>query len=430
MGATTVVKLTLDGATYTLSSSPLVLLGYVLVEAETGEETVTESIRLYIGPGSVSTTQTWLRNLADFFSVCRQRAEDGGTPGYVEVELANTTGFWRSPVLDGRLVYDEGALRYLGNGGLEVTVVLSRLGYWEGAEAEATSGATTVNNYAVFEGASNRLTLGSTAVTGALPTPPRIEITNNNGVSLNIGDIFVGANSWTPDLNAVAHAIEFESLAGGVVSDATCSAGERKDYTLASSWGTVGTYGKGTLPGRRYVAMLRTGVSPPANTYAQVLIQDINGVAILHEGSPVLLDGQLAALGSFVLPPGLIGQSGVAAIGVTFRAKGSGTLRLDFMHLMPADSFLVLRLVRQSSFYGTAANDAVVWDGMERQAWRSVASGVGAGKQPLVGWQGGIMLIPGRVQHLYFLMRFMDKTHVITRNMSVRVYYRPRRLAL
>lgn len=432
MGATTVVKLTLDGTTYTLTSSPLVLLGYAPVEAATDVEKVTESIRLYVGPNSVSTTQTWLRNLADFFAVCRQRVEDGGTPGYVEIELANTSGFWRSPVLDGRLVYDEGALRYLGNGGLEVTVVISRLGYWEGAEAEATSGATTVNNYAVFGGASNRLTLADTTVTGALPTPPRIEIANNNGAALEIGDIFVGANSWTADLNAVAHAVEFEQVSGGVVSDASCSDGERKDYSLTTSWGTVATYGR-SLAGRRYVALLRTAVSPPADTYAQLLVQDVNGLATLHEGSPVALDGQLSALGSFVLAPALIGQSGVSAVGVTLKAKrvgSTGTLQLDFMHLLPADSFLVLRLVRQDTYYSTAANDSIVWDGMERQAWRAVASGIGAGKQPLVSWQGDIMLIPGRTQHLYFLMRLMDRTHVITHNLSVRVYYRPRRLAL
>lgn len=350
-------------------------------------------------------------------------------PLYVEVSMDNGTSWFRSEILNARLEWPDRSQRgALASGTAEIMLIWKRRWYWEDLnELEATNGAVSVDNYAQNGVASNVLTITGSRVQGVIPAATRIVITNNNGAALQVGDIFVGHDVFGGMNNNAEHVIEAEA-AGGSTADGTCSGGAYRLFSMGSTWSEVGTYARQLPAGRRFVAFIRLAESGGGFMQLQLVTGGVT--TLLREGPQIQAVGLLMQAGEFVWPD-LGDERTVAALRLLAKNVNGGNLRVDFIMLMPADSFLWLRTIRQMSYYSIANNDQVVYDGINRRAYLHTYSvSTYAGKQPLVTARGEILLWPGRDQRLYFLLRSMSNGHAIATNLSVRVYYRARRLTL
>lgn len=434
------LSLTMTGlTTMTLTSSAAgyLLLGYAPQEPTEGALTVTESARLYVSGSTTAQVQSRLQAIQTFFDLCKQRQQRQiGNRGYVNLQVSGEAAAHRSEILEGRLLYDEDALRHWANYGVEVTLIWTRRFYWEGPEAEATNGSVTVYNHSIHPGTTttNKVPILGSRVTGTIPAACRIEMTNNTGGAAQYGEIYIGHNVFATSLIESLHTLQAELSSGGTVSDATCSSGQRKDLSLDTSWGEKASYAVGSwFAGLPYVVLLRLGTAAPAGSYVKAQIYDWQGLATLVEGPEVLLAGTLQSLGTFALPPALPGVSSLRSCQLTIYARnafGAATLQADYFQLTPTNGFRKLRTIRQGSNWEIANGDKLVDDGIEGSSYVETDVSSVFLKNPLLTGQGELLLYPGRDQTLYFLHTAMDGTSAIGRTLGVRVYYRPRRLSL
>ena len=390
---------------------------------------VVESCTVVVqGPGVAEVLVT-VRSVEALLPVEDAERMGRAEPLYVEVSMDNGTSYFRSEILSARLEWPDRSQRAaLSSGTAEILIIWKRRWYWEDLnELEATNGAVSVDNYAQNAVASNVLTITGSRVQGVIPAATRIVITNNNGADLEVGDIFIGHDVFGGMNNNAEHVIEAE-LAGGSTADGTSSGGAYRLFSMGSTWSEVGTYARQLPAGRRFVAFIRLAES--GGGFMQLHLVTGGVTTLLREGPQVQVAGLLMQAGEFVWPD-LGDDRTVAALRLLAKNASGGNLRVDFIMLMPADSFLWLRTIRQTSYYSIANNDQVVYDGINRRAYlHTYTVGTYAGKQALVTARGEILLWPGRDQRLYFLQRSMSNSHAIATNLSVRVYYRARRLTL
>lgn len=427
------------GCTYVPRSPSLNEQEVTSILAHGGEVTaltrsnVTESCSVILQGSSGYNILQAVRNLEALLPVEEAERVGRAEPVYVHIYTGffGDTEFYRSEILSARVEWpNTPQTKMLQGGATEITIVWKRRWYWECVtESEATNGAVSVDNYAQFGVASNVLEIDGSRVGGVIPAATRIVITNNNGAALQVGDVFVGHDAFGDLDNNAMHVAEAEE-AGGSVSDGTCSGGAYKSYSMGSTWGEIGTYAKQLPAGRRFVAFIRLAQGAGVGTYLQLQLVTGAVTTLLREGPQVQAQGILLQAGEFVWPD-LGDERTIAALRLLAKNASGGNVATDFIMLMPADSFLWLRAIRQSSYYTIANNDQVVYDGIARRAYfHTYGESAYAGKQALLTARGEILLWPGRDQRLYFLQRSMENSHAIDTNLSVRVYYRARRLTL
>ncbi len=146
------------------------------------------------------------------------------------------------------------------------------------------------------------------------------------------------------------------------------------------------------------------------------------------EAQEVLLTSStLQDLGVLQLPPWLRGETGLYPIELALYARrtGGGSFNLDFLQLTPLDSYRLL-LPRG---YGTPYQTTVQDDGMANALYVTQSGGLYKTGHYLS--QGlPIRLYPGQDQRIYFLQTNSSGGAEVARTLSVRTYYRPRRLTL
>jgi len=371
---------------------------------------VTETAQVVLA-GTAANIRTTVNSIERLLEQAALRQAGGTNPKvYVNYAPVSETAH-RSEVLEGRVIWDTNpGLRRLGdtNPTVRIAVIWRRRFYWEGAETSL--GTATVNNGPT----GNTLTYNS--ITGSLPAPVRLTMTNP-GASIATRRFYV-ANDVT---NLFATTDQFLYVAGGSES-VTWSGSANHSNNLWTI--NVPTALAATLRGERYRVWAAFS-SIPDNVYVRASVQTvISGVPNLGQaGGELLASGnngkQLMDLGALNMPPsGYIGTSAVFSIVLSFYANFGGSATLLWVMIAPAHTTLDLR----QAGYNIATNQAVVHDGIEGVDYLSLAS-----KYPGIERTGELLLYPGQQNKLRFLWD-EGNTFNAARQLSVAGVYRPRRL--
>ena len=132
------------------------------------------------------------------------------------------------------------------------------------------------------------------------------------------------------------------------------------------------------------------------------------------------------SLDSVQLPPWIVEVNNIAALDLVIEGRrddaGSTNFYLDFIQLLGLDGWRELR----ARAYGLQYNETLVDDGIVERLYLLN----GSNAYGLYVGTGRLMLLPGRDQRLYFLHGDWMNGGGIARTLSVKAWYRPRRLSI
>jgi len=369
----------------------------------------------------------------------------GGSPVYVEFAAEDDDDVYRSEILYGTMEPGAETLSLWANASVEATLIWKRRFYWEGPEAElslsnthgtGTGGVTVYNHYDAAH--ENFVDITGTDVEGVLAAPVRLAMENTYNVSDRLYNVFIGHNVYADPstLDTILEGEDADTPAGAGTPDADCSEGDYKETsTLAAAQANIMEWGLsssllGHCNGRWFRLLMRLNSKTGASgTDIQPKVRFAS--TVVSEGEEVRLSAnhELQDLGVMQLPPWLQGMDAdLYSVDLALygrRASATGDLDVDFVQLTPMDSYRVLK----PRGYGCSFGVRLVDDGIGGWLWTDGWSGdqrtghyYGEG-QP-------VALVPGKEQRIYFLMTDQGGDSEIVRTMSVRVYYRPRRVAM
>ncbi len=328
-----------------------------------------------------------------------------------------------------------------------INVFIQRAPWWEGAETQVpltnangtndTSGLTVWNHDDAGTGHDNYVQIAAADVAGDLPGATRLELTNTYA-SDRLYCVYIG-QSWTDPANHV-HILEGEdSTAGSDVSNATCSGAYYNRVALASGaeadlqiW-TLSAAMLNACKGSFYKLLVRlpnASAAPLTDVRFRLKLQYTSNTTIWQSGQISFDTNRAYALRDMFtlrLPPWLPQQTGLAALTMVLtgqQSTGSSiNVDIDFIMITPVDGWRFLEPIG----YGVAQNSRILDDGIYSDLY--VDDGSATGKVGIyVGYGSPIMLMPGKLQRLYFLMHANGSyTAEIARTISVKLYYRPRR---
>lgn len=437
-----------DGTnTVVLSATDAYLEGYNPQNFGASANDVTEAHQVEFIGGN-STVDANLVELERLFEQARiWDSSRKGARVYIQISLDGTT-VWRSEVYDGRILSTGDMVKYERALGIrQATVVVRRANWWEGAEAQIplTNGNGTANTsglavYNCNDGSgssptkkNNYVAITGTDVAGDLPGATRLEITNTYATS-RLYYLWIGQN-WTDPGNFV-HTLEAESATG---ASATASASASGGYyvrksittseTTALTWALDATF-LNACKGNYYKALVFMYQGDTRNFKFRLKIT-WNSTTLWQSGQvqPANLSIAVRDIATFRLPPWLPSLSSLDGVNLVLTAQSTTTtqdLDVDFLMLMPTDGWRQLVYIG----YGAAQNKRIMDDGIAGDLYQD--AGDGSGKiGNISGYGRPIQLYPGKNQRLYFgLHTYQADLQYIDESISVKLYYRPRRLSL
>lgn len=433
-----------DGVTTVdLQTSPWLGVTYFPTPGGLDETEITESAVATL-EGSAATVRAAVNVLQGLLHAAWQRRRRANARVWAEFRPLASDNWFRAEVFDGTVSWSSNPGKRVLSGTtvtVEVAISFRRVNGWDGAEVElelstssqgaATGGRTIYNHDDAGAGHDNWVQIAAAQVTGELPGPARVMLTNTVGASRTYPQIVVALNALSDPANFV-HMLEAESrISGGtVISDATASGGALVQLGHASPTTTTLVFSLAAAQmqrtrGRLFRLLARiAGVSGTWTVTPEV--RAANGANVLWRGDMATLPslyGGLIDLGAAPLPPGGYSASyGEMTLALAF--TGSGLAEVDFVQLTAMDGYRVLRLLGPC-----ANNDAVVDDAAEGLSY--VASG--ATVLPyVVGVGTPLLLQPGVIQRLLVLAEDGGSPNPmgIDNSWSVRVWHRPRRLTV
>lgn len=374
-----------------------------------------------------------------------------GGPVYVQFQPGASGDTYRSEILSGRLELSDTALeaKEWAAKQVEAAAMWTRRYYWEdnterqvplsnGNGTNNTSGLTVYNHEDAHAGHDNFLIINAADVRGAIPAACRLEITNTYSDVSRPKTIYLGQKVWgNPAL--FAHYVDGEEG----------SAGSGGSFASQASVGVSSNdaYGRYTWTGDSEIQLAIWTLDSARLTYAagtwhQLLMRLVNtvsgvrirwklifGTVTVWSGAQVTLDSNqiLQETGTVQLPPNLAGWTDYQAMTLALYAQktGGGTLDIDYVQFFPLDSWRRFT----ADAYHLPLNDRLVDDGIaDRLYYEDSADNSHAQFHSARGKR--LMLWPGRTQRLYLLATSSTNTAPILLTMTVKLYYRPRRLTL
>jgi hypothetical protein len=367
-----------------------------------------------------------------------------GEPVYLEVKMQDADDWYRAQLMGGTL--NEFDLdRALYSGHMDAVLSYERENGFDGAEAQIplsntnaannTSGLTVYNANDAYGTAPNKrynwVNVPGASLAGDLPGKARVEIANTGAVE--VGDIWMAQNVYSNPLT-FAHVLEGETSTLGVLESGAYSThsgaqGRQLNWSGTSltkcfSW-PLSTALLNAARGSNMRVMIKWN-TPPSEAFAQLTIS--GGLDALWTSPLVLLPPwDLAELATVHLPPYLIrvGDLYPLALNLYLRSTSAPTngCTVDFVQLSPVDGFRHY----QHWSYSLPATTSLVDDGINDELYVQYPDGrlgsfTGIG-EPLRLW-------PGRDQRLIFLAMSASGICDVTRTLSIKLYYRPRRLSL
>lgn len=314
-------------------------------------------------------------------------------------------------------------------------------------DAAATFAAASARwEYPLFEPAAidnhtdgahaNYAVIGADRIAGTLDTPLRLEITNAYNSASRAYNFMIGLNRLS-DPEFFTHVLEAESASGGTTTaDATCSNGNRKDCSWTGTgeaellnW-TLSTALLNMCAGNYFRQMLRFS-SVAAYTDCWVRFRIKLALTTIWESAPVKLDTahSLQDLGVLQLPPYLVGAGDLYPLNLVLYAQrataGTHTLNMDYLQLFALDGWRKLAPRGYGLVYGARLVDDGIDDLIYTDGWPT------AGKTGHYKGSGDrLMGRPGVVQRIVLLHDSDTGSAAIDRTLTVKAYYRPRRLTI
>jgi hypothetical protein len=423
------------------------------------EPTVTESCVVIVQESSVANLQTAINAIERMITLSAPRRQwtRQGNQVFVKFTPANAAAAYRSEIVNGKVEVQDDTLRVSRWDvfAVEIIIAWTRKFYWEAdSETQLTltngNGTDDTAGLAVYNcndgsGASptkrnNYVEIDAAELTGVIPCPVRLAITNTYGTAAR--RVYVAHKAQgTPA--SFTHILEAEdaTLNGSYCTsgaDATCSNGNKvavvnvpAAVATLFTW-TMNATQAGYIKGQWVRPILRFSVLPnDATCSVRFTIKDSTSGAVIAQTDYQVLSSAdyLQALPEFYLSPNLQGQTTSGAIKILLDSKDSAATcdwTLDFLQLSPIEagnSFRFLRPVDES-LVTIAATTGLITDnmidgGLYIESQQGVYQGLG----------GPIMLIPSTLQRLYFLVDGASDA-AIARTITVKGYFRPRKLTV
>lgn len=380
-------------------------------------ETVTETIELTPYGSSTSTLQAVINGIDRLLEEARSRQENNSEPRvYLQLQVDGESDTYRSEILYGRLELQENALAVWGNYQVPARLYITRRPYWEGPRTElsiSTSGNSAgTGGKPITNSANNWIQIANTQVGGVLPTPVEIQLTNNGGSGVGYRNFYMGVNATSG--TSLTH-----SYSGGSVSLSLSSGVYTGQITIAISAAQM------ALTKGKPFKVLGRFTSQSASVYCKPILRDVNNLMPLIEGDekymPVASAGtQWVDFGSLPLPPGGYSTAWTDTnLNFYFRAASSASITLNVARLLAMDSY---QYIVQRGFT-VDAGDVMTFDNIEglyHQAGQSIYS---------VRTEKPMMIFPNVTQRINIMFDEGSSSDT-TKTLSVRAYYRKRRLTI
>lgn len=380
------------------------------------DKPITETIELWLYGATLSAVQSAKSSLQRLiWRASERKRKQAGPRVYLEWTPMNEATAYRSEILDGALLPEDTILQAWGNNIIPAKLVIERVPYREGAETEialtsSTQSTAATGGRTITVGTVPWVGIASTAVTGDVPSPVRLEITNTSGASLSPRNLYFGVNA--------NHNV---SLTGFIGTSAGGAA------TLTNVWSNLESFGINSavieqMAGRRFRIFAVATAVPTTSQWLRAVIRS-NSTEIWQPS--VAVQGGVSALidlGTAPMPPG--GEAAAnAALEVTLQGFGAGSINFDSIFVIPTDSY---SRVTQSGG-AIANNQAMSIDWMLNSAWLDIS----LERYLLFGsLTGKLTVFPGRSQRIFTLLDTSAGAFPSTATLSIRAYYRPRRLAV
>lgn len=440
-----------DEATSTSLTTNGVMLGHY-VPKEPAEkkgggyheyDDVTDTIEVtFTGPATTN-VQAKVNEINRWLVAARRRAQEGvGNRVFLQFRPINDPATWRSELLGGVVRLDDKAMTVYGQAKVQAQIIVTRRPWWEAALTElaiaskasaspATGGKSIHNHNDASQG--NYIEIADTQVTGDLPAPVKLQLTNTTGSSQDYRNFYLGTETRV-GLQFLANTVEGETVVSGgstVGSQPTASNDAYRTFTFSGTtevqWNLASSVLQRTA-GRRYRVLCRfmSYSSTPA-IFVQAVLRDAFGLLLLDgDKREFLLPSsvqQLHDLGTLRLPPG--GYSSLWAamrLGLRMRAASSVTVAVDFFQLFAVESFQHIVQRGMQVLNG----DSIVFDNIEQEYYL-----VEAGERhPIYTVKDDPLLIfPNQIQRIY-LLHDEGSSLAIGNTFTVRAWYRPRRLTI
>ncbi len=307
-------------------------------------------------------------------------------------------------------------------------------GYFVVNESLVTEGAG--DTVGIDGGPCNYVEIAAADVEGDLPAPVRLEITNSYNDADKVGTVWIGHNVESDPANLVS-ILEGEDAEGGmvgtVIENATVAGNKYQSVTFSQpnetvllTW-TLSTALLNQIRGRYVRLMARF-----AGTLSTVLWLRLKvklDVTTLWDGSLQLMGTAMnQELATLRLPPYLLGAGDLYPLDLVLSGKTDQptyVMTLDFLQIMILDGWRKLVSKGYNLGYQARLVDDGIDDYLYTDSW-STAGKIGN----YVGYGEAIQLHPGKLQRLYFQVAEPDGGGDTLRTLSVKLYYRPRRLTL
>jgi hypothetical protein len=360
--------------------------------------------------------------------------------------IDETSPVYRTRLLDGLCLQDSQILRRYAAARGNLHLTFERAGYWEGPEAAITlsnpsgSGTTGVTVYNRWDDDEvNYVEMADDQITGNLPTPLRLQITNNFNDAAGVGSVWVGHNAQSGP-ETFMPTLEAEDSTGGTPgADVFCSNGSKSDYTLASdgetlmfTW-TLTAAQMQACNGRYFKVLMRFAASAGVTSVGFRPYIYYGSIVPLWRGPLVRFGSSYARvirdLAVLQLPPWLDTFTDLSDLTLRLYGKRpagiSTTISLDYLYLLPVESYRMFEINGAVEYLS-----AIVDDGPLGQVYSQNGSAA-ARKADIVAYGSPIMVQPGLLQRLYFIAHSeMGNLSEISRTLSIKAWYRPRRLSV
>ena len=284
---------------------------------------------------------------------------------------------------------------------------------------------------------TNYVEIKAADVATVINAPVRLELTNATGANMTMLDLHIG----TSRINSIANMVfmlEAEDGTGGAETEsATCSGAlynaiswaddnievEIWTYTLTAAMLAASR-------GAYWLAIAR--LADDTVTAATKLRLNVKlSTTTIYEGPLITCeaDKYMQVLGIIQLPPYLERITAPVALTLSLRGlqDGGGAIKLDFIHLIPVDSYRHLSQVG----YAIPNGDQIYIDEIYQQG--GIVRGItGASTEYNIWVKRGIplKLQNNTLQRIYFAWNETGEIWNIDSKLTVKVYYRPRRLTL
>lgn len=425
----------------------VILGGYAITPARTAfggmYETVRESLTLHFEGASTSAMQSNFQAVESLLQeIAYKRAMGEGDPLYLEWQPAGDSTRWRTELRGARLVPDQQTAEQWANALMTVRFEVEREPFFWGARtaipisnrhgSATTAGLTIHNRQDASRDAHFDIAAG--VIDGTVAAPLELELTNTDGAGRSYEDFYIGVNAksdpanYVPTLEAEAESTSFgsttafASASGGNVRQFTVNA----DTTIYPKWVISSTLAS-DLKGRYVRVLVKLGSHTEGHNWQMAAaIYEQYGLVPLYTGRSKVLPGvsSIVDLGLVPVPPmGYAESLAEQRLTLIIRHEhtASSVLNIDYIFLMPTDSG---RTILQRGMQ-IPANDEIIFDEIEK-VWVSNESNL---KHPIYSPRGpGVLVFPNVAQQV-FILHNRDSTSDPADTMSVKAWYRPRRLS-